>query len=92
MARELRSLVLVWAALMALLAMTVGVTFSPLGGWRLPTSLTIAAAKAALIAWIYMDLRREPGLTRLAAAAALVLLAVLVGLAGLDAYLRAVSA
>jgi cytochrome c oxidase subunit 4 len=88
MARELRSLILVWAALMALLALTVGVTFSPLGPWRAAASLTIAAAKAALIAWIYMDLRREPGLTRLAAAAALVLLAVLIGLAGLDAYVR----
>jgi len=92
MGRELRSLILVWAALMALLALTVGVTFSPLGDWRLPASLAIATAKMALIVWIYMDLRREPGLTRLAAIAAIVLLALLIGLAGVDAYVRGWSA
>jgi cytochrome c oxidase subunit 4 len=92
MGRQLRSLILVWAALMALLALTVGVTVSPLAAWRLPASLAIAAAKMALIVWIYMDLRREPGLTRLAAVAAIVLLALLFGLAGVDAYVRGWSA
>jgi cytochrome c oxidase subunit 4 len=81
-------LVLVWAALAALLALTVALTFAPIGAWRLPASLAIAAAKAGLIVWVFMELRREGGLTRLAALVGLVFLALLIGLAGLDVWIR----
>jgi len=59
-------LILVWAALMLLLALTVGATFLPLGHWRTVTSYGIAMAKAALVLWFFMELRSDSGLSRLA--------------------------
>ena len=85
---EALRLVVVWAALAALLALTVALTFAPLGVWRLPASLAIAVAKAGLIVWVYMDLRREGGLTRIAALVGLLFLTLLIGMAGLDALIR----
>lgn len=85
---EALRLVLVWAALAALLSLTVALTFAPIGAWRLPASLAIAAAKAGLIVWVFMELRRESGLTRLAALTGLMFLALLIGLAGLDVWIR----
>jgi cytochrome c oxidase subunit 4 len=78
----------VWLALLALLTLTVGLSFLPLGPFRLAVSLLIACAKTALIGWIYMELRRATGLVRLAALAALVLLAVLIVLVSADAAAR----
>jgi cytochrome c oxidase subunit 4 len=77
-----------WLALLALLALTVALSFAPLGPFRLAASLLIAGAKAALIGWIYMDLRRASGVVRLAAIAAFVLLGVLIVLACVDAAAR----
>ena len=42
-------LLLAWAALMVLLALTVAVTFVPIGNWRMAISYAIAIAKAALV-------------------------------------------
>lgn len=88
MRREVIRLVLTWTALTALLALTVTLTFAPMGGWRLPASLAIASAKAGLIVWIFMELRREGGITRLAALAGLLFLALLIGLPGVDTAIR----
>jgi cytochrome c oxidase subunit 4 len=82
--------VLVWLGLMALLALTIGVTFAPLGAWRFPISLAIAAVKAALVVWVFMELRAASGATRLVLVAALVALGLLMLLSGLDAAIRAV--
>lgn len=59
-------LVLVWAALMLLLALTVGASFLPLGEWRVVVGYGIAAIKAALVLWFFMEMREDAGLTRLA--------------------------
>jgi cytochrome c oxidase subunit 4 len=80
---------IVWAALMALLALTVGLTFAPLGPWRLAAGLAIALAKTGLILWVYMDLRKAGGVVRLAALASVFFLAVLLGLTWLDFAARA---
>ena len=85
---EALKLVLVWAALSALLALTVALTFAPMGVWRLPASLAIAGAKAGLIVWVFMELRREGGITRIAALIGLLMLALLIGLAGIDVSIR----
>ena len=76
------------AALLGLLALTISLTFAPLGPFRLPASLLIAGAKAGLIYWVFMDLRKADALTRLAAAAVLFFLAVLLLLTGVDFALR----
>ena len=61
--------VIVWAALQALLALTVLLAFAPLGALKAPIAYAIATAKATLVMWFFMELRREGGLPRLAAAA-----------------------
>jgi cytochrome c oxidase subunit 4 len=78
----------VWLALLILLALTVGVTFAPLGPARLWLSLAIAAAKAGLIFWVYMHLREQGGLARVAATAAVAWLFILLLLSGADVTAR----
>jgi cytochrome c oxidase subunit 4 len=88
-ARAIGVRVAVWVALVALLTLTVALTFAPLGPFRLAASLVIAAAKAGLIVWIYMGLSKASGITRLAAGSALVLLTILFALTGADFAARA---
>jgi cytochrome c oxidase subunit 4 len=87
--QEVRLRVLVWVGLVALLALTVALTFAPLGPFRLTASLVIAAAKAGLIAWVYMGLAKADGVIRLAAGVALLVLGILFVLTGLDFAVRA---
>lgn len=78
------TLVLVWVALLALLAASAGLALLPLGGWNGPVSLGIAALKAALVLWFFMRLRSSHGLIWTAAMVGLVALMVLFGLSGMD--------
>lgn len=70
-----------WIALMLLLAATVASSLVLKGLPGLAVNLTIAFAKTGIIFWIYMHLKEEPGLSRIAALGAgcwfLVLLAFL---------------
>jgi len=68
--RIVRPFLLVWLALMLLLAATLGSSFVLTGPFSLATSLTIAFAKTALIYWFFMHLNEERGLSRLTALAA----------------------
>lgn len=61
---------LVWAALLLLLAATVIAAHLPLGPAKPWISYAIAFAKAALVLWFFMDMRREGGIARLAMLAA----------------------
>ncbi|WP_431854924.1 cytochrome C oxidase subunit IV family protein [Azospirillum sp.] len=85
---ETATFVLVWAALMALLAATLGVSFLHWGTWNGVLNLGIAVAKTALILWFYMHLRRTRPLVRLAGATAPLWLAILFGLALSDYVTR----
>lgn len=67
----------VGAALMALLALTIALAFVPLGWLNGVASYGIALAKAGLVAVIFMKLGRAPALLRLAAFAGLFWLAAL---------------
>ena len=67
MGAQTRTFVIVWAALLVLLALTVGATFLPIGGFKPVVNIGIALAKAALIFWFFMHMRHERGLVRLAA-------------------------
>jgi cytochrome c oxidase subunit 4 len=79
-----KPLVLVWAALMGLLALTLGASFVFTGPLSLVTSLGIAFTKAALVFWFFMHLREEGGLVRLAAVGAGVWLLILFILSAAD--------
>ncbi len=81
-------LVLVWALLLALLATTIGASFLPIGPLRPAVSYGIATAKAALILWFFMEMRREGGLARLAALAGFAWLAILFTLVASDYLTR----
>ena len=74
----------VWAALLALLFISVGAAFAPLGPFKTATSLAIAGVKVVLIALIFMRLNRASSLVRLAAVAGLMWASFLFLLAGAD--------
>lgn len=63
---NVRPLLAAWAGLMVLLALTVGASFLPLGPTMPLVSYTIAAAKAALVLWFFMEMRGDSGLQRIA--------------------------
>ncbi|BBC72780.1 conserved hypothetical protein [Altererythrobacter sp. B11] len=81
-------LALVWAALLALLALTVGGAFLPLGPAKPLVAYLIAAAKAALVMWFFMELRESDGIARLAAGAGLVWISILLVLSSADYLTR----
>ena len=85
---ELGRLLSVWIALLVLLALTIGASFLPIGDWRQAINLAIAAAKAALILWVFMAFRTETPLVRLVMLCAAVLLFVLATLLAADYFLR----
>jgi cytochrome c oxidase subunit IV len=68
---------LVWAALLALLAATWLIAYVPLGTFNLVLSLMIAAMKVALVAALFMELAHRSALLRLAAVTGLFWLAIL---------------
>jgi len=84
----MRRLLLSYFALLALLATTVAASFLPLGNFALPVSVSIACAKAMLIMLFFMQLRRATSLTRLAAGAGFVWLAILLALSAPDFLAR----
>jgi cytochrome c oxidase subunit IV len=71
---------LVYLVLLGLLGATIGVAHLRLGPWNPLLNMSIAAAKAFLIAWFFMHLREASPLVRLAACGGLLWLAVLFGL------------
>ncbi|MCW5687051.1 MAG: cytochrome C oxidase subunit IV family protein [Pseudolabrys sp.] len=82
------ALVLSWLALLGLLGLTVLMAYQPLGGFNFPVALTIAAAKALIVAAVFMELRDRCGLTIAFAAAGVFWLSILLWLAGTDYFTR----
>ena len=68
----------VFAALMVLTALTVWAAYLHLGVWNTPVALTIAVAKALLVALVLMHLKSAPRLTMLVVAGSLLWLAFLI--------------
>lgn len=54
-----KNYIIVWATLLVLTAVTVGVSFLNLGLWNAGAALCIASVKAALVALYFMHLRHE---------------------------------
>jgi cytochrome c oxidase subunit 4 len=68
----------VWAALVALTAVTVGVSWLHLGVGNAVVALGVASAKASLVGLYFMHLRRESPLVRAFALAPLLFLALII--------------
>jgi cytochrome c oxidase subunit IV len=83
-----RTLLLSWAALVALLALTVLLSYQPLGAFNTPIALMIAALKAAIVAIIFMELCESRALVIAFALAGFFWLAILLWLAGADYLTR----
>jgi cytochrome c oxidase subunit 4 len=77
-------LVTVWAALLLLLALTVGASFLHVGRFNVVLAIGIAAAKAALISLYFMNLRSSAKLIWLVVAASVLWLAILFTLTAAD--------
>ena len=73
-----------FTGLLILLALTVAADFLPLGVLHTPVALGIAAAKAGLIAWFFMELHQQSNRVRLFATAGLIWLFILVVLTASD--------
>ena len=81
----------VFAALIALTALTVGLSFVELGPWHLVLGLIIATTKAVLVALFFMHVIHSARLTWIVIAASLLFLAILIGLTMADYLTRAWS-
>jgi cytochrome c oxidase subunit 4 len=84
MEKRTRPLVPSWLALMALLALSAGTAWIPLGWMNTAIGLAVAAVKALLVAFVFMRLRASHPLLRVTALAGVVTLALLFVLSGAD--------
>lgn len=75
--KAVRTILIAWGALLALLALTIAASFAPLGRVLPYVSYGIALAKTAVVVWIFMELRARDGLQRIALAAGFAWLAIL---------------
>jgi cytochrome c oxidase subunit 4 len=91
MERRTRPLVLTWLALLALLALSAGSAWIPLGWINTAIGLAVATVKALLVALVFMRLRAGHPLLRLTALAGLATLALLFTLSGADYATRSAA-
>jgi cytochrome c oxidase subunit 4 len=85
----IREVVLVWLALVILLAISVAGSFVFTGPVNLAISFGTATLKGALILWFYMHLKEESGLARIMAVGAAAWLLIFFVLTGADYLTRA---
>ena len=78
----------VWVALIVLLAITLGSSYVPLHHLNAAVNLLIACIKALLVAVFFMRLRSGDALTRLAAAAGVLWILILLTLGLADVLTR----
>jgi cytochrome c oxidase subunit IV len=88
MNRPPSALLLSWAGLLALLALTVVLAYQPLGRLNTVVALAIASLKVLIIAAIFMELREQRPLVFAFAAAGLFWLAILLWLGSIDFFSR----
>jgi len=84
----LRPLLLTWAGLLALLALTIAVSFAPIGPVKPVANMAIAVVKAGLVLWVFMHLRERGGLLRIFALGAVAWLVILMAMAATDILTR----
>jgi len=81
-------LTVVWLTLLALTALTVGITRVDLGGYKVLGALTIACVKSALVIAVFMHMKYEGRLLRWLLFLTLVTLAIFIGLTFFDVLYR----
>jgi len=86
--RSLGRLMLAGALLLTLAGLSYGVSFLQLGSFNLPLALAIAVGKALTVLFVFMDFGGLSPSAKLAAGAALLMLALLVGLMAADVATR----
>lgn len=75
---------LVWLVLMALGALSFGLSYLPLGDLQTPVALAIAAVKAVLVILFFMHVLEQKGTMWMYLVLAVLLLSTLVALMALD--------
>ena len=86
---SVRTLVLVFVALLLLAGLTTGVAYIDLGGaWNTVVALAIAAIKMCLVGLFFMELLYSHGLNRIVVLAGFFWLALLVSFTLADAFSR----
>ncbi len=83
-----RVYVLVWLALLALLAVTVGTAFLPLGWANTPVNLAISVTQASLVMLFSMHLRSAHPLVKIIALIGFFGIAILITLSLFDVLTR----
>ncbi len=78
----------IWLALLALTALTVGITRVDLGGYKVLGALAIACVKSGLVIAVFMHMKYEGRLLRWLLFLALVTLAIFIGLTFFDVLYR----
>jgi caa(3)-type oxidase subunit IV len=85
-----RGLLFTWVGLMALAGASFALRFAHLGTLGMPAALAIAAVKVVLVGLVFMELAFEKPSVRLAFAAGLMMIAVMLALMIADVVTRAV--
>jgi cytochrome c oxidase subunit 4 len=88
MSKETGLLLLTWAALMALLTITVVAALAPIGPIKGAINIAAALTKAALIYWVFMHLREVNGFLRIAGVGAALWILILGGMVYTDIVSR----
>ena len=83
-----RTLVLTWAALGILTGVTIAASRIDLGAGNVWVALGIAASKSCLVIGIFMNMRHESRLFKIGLMAALVILAIFIGMTFIDVLYR----
>lgn len=83
-----RTFLIVWAALLILTGATVAVAQFNLGALNIWVALGIATLKAGLVVAVFMHMKYEQPLFKLALLAALAILAIFIGLTFFDVLYR----
>lgn len=78
----------IWLSLLALTALTVGITRLDLGGYKVLGALTIACLKSGLVIAFFMHMKYEGRLLRWLLFLALITLAIFIGLTFFDVLYR----
>ena len=79
---------LIWAALLALLLLSLGAAYVPMGRVTTAAGIVIAAVKSALVLLLFMELAKSKPLIRMAAIAGFVFLSAMFALTLADVLAR----
>ena len=81
----------VWLSLLALTALTVGVSYVDFGDWNIVVALLVATAKAGLVAAVFMHLAYDKKFNAVVFLLSLVFLAIMLGLTFMDTKTRGIA-